>query len=41
VQQARDTPAEQSLAAVAQDQQQRQLAAQQVEEPRTHGARAA
>lgn len=41
VQQARDTPIEQSLAAVAQDQQQRQLAAQQVEEPRAHGARAA
>lgn len=41
LQQARDTPVEQSLAAVAQDQQQRQLAAQQVEEPRAHGARAA
>jgi hypothetical protein len=41
VQQARDTPAAQSLAAFTQDQQQRQLAAQQVEEPRSHGARAA
>lgn len=41
VQQARDTPAAQSLAVLAQDQQQRQLAAQQAEEPRSHGARAA
>jgi hypothetical protein len=41
VQQARDPPAAQSLAAFTQDQQQRQLAAQQVEEPRSHGARAA
>jgi hypothetical protein len=41
VQQARDTPAAQSLAAYTQDQQQRQFAAQQVEEPRSHGARAA
>lgn len=40
VEQARATPAAQSLAAFAQDQQ-RQLAAQQVEEPRSHGARAA
>lgn len=41
VQQARDIPAAQSLAAFAQDQQQRQLAAQMAEEPRSHGARAA
>jgi hypothetical protein len=41
LQQARDTPAGQSLAAVAQEHQQRQLAAQQTEEPRSHGARAA